>query len=118
GLRRDRELLRQAEVRARRAVFVDDALGQQVGDGLSLTLRLVDTKGVIEAAVFADQDDDVLDRRRGLDAGGGLLVLVVVLAAFDFGEELEEAIEMETLVPIAEAAMVGGVGRGRKSLGR
>ncbi len=31
-----------------------------------LPLRYVDAEGVIKAAIFADQNDDVLDRARGL----------------------------------------------------
>uniref|UniRef100_UPI00384DC0A2 hypothetical protein n=1 Tax=Bradyrhizobium japonicum TaxID=375 RepID=UPI00384DC0A2 len=75
----NRVLLRLGEVRARRSVFVDDALRQQVGDRLSLALRLVDTEGVVEAAVLTDQDDHVLDRRGGLHLVAVILVTMIAV---------------------------------------
>ena len=48
---------------AGRAVRVDDALAEQVVDGLTGT-RLVGAEEVVEGVVLADDDDDVLDRRR------------------------------------------------------
>ncbi len=69
-----RELLRQCEVRARRSVLVDNTLGQQVGDRLPFALRPVHTEGVIETAILADQDDDMVDR-----ACGACIVVIVVI---------------------------------------
>jgi hypothetical protein len=63
----DLELMRQAEIRTRRAVRLDDLLGQQVRHLLVRVLRHIGGEQMIEAAVFADDDDDVLDRRRRLD---------------------------------------------------
>ncbi len=54
-------LLREPEVRAGRAVGAHDAPRQQVGDRLP-GLRLVGCKQVIESAVLAHNDDQVLDR--------------------------------------------------------
>ncbi len=111
-LGRDRELLRLREVRTRRTVLVDDALRQQVRDGLALALGLVDAEGMIETAVFTDQDDDVLDRRSRLD--GLRRILLAVGVVLDLLKDILndiEAIGMLTLVPVATAP-IGGVARG------
>ena len=44
-----------------------------------LALRPVDAERVIEAAVLADQHDDVLDRALGLELGGGILRRLLLL---------------------------------------
>ena len=62
---RRRELRRLGVIRAGRAVFLDDSLGQQVVDMLALA-RLVGREHMIESPVFAHDDDDVLDRAFGL----------------------------------------------------
>ncbi len=45
------------------AVELDDALGEQVEDFFLGPFRHIGGEHVVEAAVFADDDDDVLDRR-------------------------------------------------------
>src|SRR5258708_18869842 len=75
-LRRHRVLLSELVIRTGRAIRVHDALRQQIGDGLIFSLRLVNAEQVVEAAVFAEQDDDVLDR-----APRGGIVSVLVGAA-------------------------------------
>src|SRR6202040_606711 len=47
-------------VRSRRAVSVDNPFGQQVQDSLVLVDRLIGREKVIEGAVLADNDNDVL----------------------------------------------------------
>ena len=68
-------LMRLFEVRAGDRILVlvelDDALGEQVVDALAGPVRHVSGEHVIEAAVFADDDDDVLDRRAGFVAAAG-----------------------------------------------
>lgn len=54
-------LLTLGEILARGAILIDDALGEQIPD-LLIILRLVRTEDVIEAAIFADDVNDVLDR--------------------------------------------------------
>ena len=49
----------------------DDAFGEQVVNGLPGRLRHVGGEHVIEAAVLADDDDDVLDRRPRPGIAGG-----------------------------------------------
>ncbi len=62
-------LERVVEVRARRAVFLDDLLRKQVRDPLSV-LRLVGRENVIERAVFTHNHDHVLDGSGGLELTG------------------------------------------------
>ena len=50
------------EILARGPILIDDALGEQVQDLLFMS-RLVGTEDVIEATIFADNVNDVLDRR-------------------------------------------------------
>ena len=60
---------------ARRAVGLHDAFGEQVVDRLVLVDGLVGGEDVIERAILADDDDDVLDRRfRGRSGFGGLRI--------------------------------------------
>ena len=47
---------------AGRSISLHDALGKQIPDGLAL-LWHIGGEDVIKAAVFADDDDDVFDRR-------------------------------------------------------
>ena len=56
-------LMRLGELRARRAMGIDDAFRQQVQYPLVSTYRHVSGEKMIEAAIFANDDDDVLDRR-------------------------------------------------------
>ncbi len=66
--RRDNlELMCLRKISARRAVGVDNSLRQQVMDLFFLVLRNVGGEEMIEAAIFADDDDDVFDRRCGFD---------------------------------------------------
>ncbi|MHC2554941.1 hypothetical protein ACVJ6Q_006257 [Bradyrhizobium elkanii] len=110
GLARDRGLLRQRKVRSRRSILVDDALRQQVRDGLPLALRLVDTEGVIKAAVLTDQNDDVLDRRRGLHAVIAVTMMAMILMLRTIALFVRLVIVMRTLVPItATARIVSGI---------
>jgi hypothetical protein len=51
------------------AVLIRDAIGQDVRDRFLLPLRHVHTEGVIQSAVLADQDDNVLDRAFSLEPG-------------------------------------------------
>ncbi len=57
-------LRRERVVGTGSSLFRDDSLGKQIGDGLA-GLGLVGSVDVIEAAVFTDDHDDVLDGRRG-----------------------------------------------------
>jgi Oxidoreductase family, C-terminal alpha/beta domain len=63
----DLELMRAIEIFVGRAVGLDDVFGQQVQHPLVVRLRPVGGEQVIKAAIFADDDDDMLDRRCGLD---------------------------------------------------
>jgi hypothetical protein len=54
--------MRAGELRARRAVGVDDAFGQEVAHCLVFVVRLIGREQMIETAILADDDDDVLDR--------------------------------------------------------
>ena len=60
-------LLGLVEIRPRAAIALNDALAQQVPDLLARG-RHVGGKDVIEAAILADDDDEVFDRRAGLAA--------------------------------------------------
>jgi hypothetical protein len=66
GRGHDLELLALSEMRAWRAIGIDDAFGQKVEHPLVPALRLVGCEEVIEAPVLADDDDNVLDWRGGL----------------------------------------------------
>ncbi len=105
-LSRSRKLLRLREVRTGRAVLVDDALRQQVGDGLALPLRAIHAEGVVEAAILTDQNDDVLDRSFGLRflVATAVMPVVVIVA---IGVQLQEMMMgmVRTLVPVAAARL-------------
>ena len=60
------------EVGAGGSVGVDDALGEQVGDGIAAG-GLVGGEDVVEGAVFADDHDDVFDGSGGLGFASGFL---------------------------------------------
>src|SRR5262249_3938650 len=64
GRRRDLELMRAGEVRSWRAIGFDDALGEQIAHPF-IALGDIGCEQMIEAAVLADDDDDVLDWARG-----------------------------------------------------
>ena len=89
-LRLHHELLSKREIRAGRAVLVDDALGENIRYGLVLAFGLVDTERMVGTAVFADQDDDVLDGRLGLYRIGGVIVLCLVVGKSDCRSEQRE----------------------------
>ena len=57
-------LRRRREIRAGRAVLLDNSLRQQVRDSLA-GARLIEAEDVIEGAVLADDDDHVPDGARG-----------------------------------------------------
>jgi hypothetical protein len=60
----------------RRAVGVDDLARQQIPDSLSV-FWLIGGKDIVEAAIFGDDIDDMLDRRfRGLSLLRPFLLLV------------------------------------------
>src|SRR6202040_1300616 len=59
--------MRPVEIFVRRAVGLDDVFGQQVQHPFIARLRRVGSEQVVKAAIFADDNDDMLDRRRGLD---------------------------------------------------
>ena len=63
---------REFEIGAGSAVGVDDALGEQVADGVS-GLGDVGREEVVKGAIFADQHDDVFD---GSFRGGVLLPIL------------------------------------------
>ena len=63
----------RGEVRSRRAVRLDDALGQEIRDGLVVG-RLVAAEQVVEGMILANDHDQVSDRRPG-----GLATAIVVL---------------------------------------
>src|SRR5262249_19225496 len=71
------ELPRLGEIRPGSAVRQDDALRQQVGDRL-VVLWPIGSKDMVESPVLADQDDQVLDWRGGLDAAIGVSIAVIV----------------------------------------
>ena len=56
------------KVGTRRAIRVDDAFGEKIANSFSAMLRHVGGKDVIEAAIFTNDDDDMLNRAGGLDA--------------------------------------------------
>src|SRR5262249_31348553 len=74
------ELLGFIEVRAGRAVRVDDSFREKIPDGLAV-LGLVGSKDVIERAVFTDDHDDMLDGRAC--AVPIVLVIVVIIGHND-----------------------------------
>ncbi len=59
-----RELRRPRVVRTGRAVLLDNSLGQEIVDVLAVA-RHVSREHMVESPVFADNDDDVLDRAVG-----------------------------------------------------
>jgi len=63
-LPRCRVLLRRGEIRPGRTVLANDALRQQIQDGVA-AFRNVGAVNVIKGPVLTDHDDDVLDRRGG-----------------------------------------------------
>src|SRR5262249_16334171 len=77
-LRRHGELAGLVEVRPGCPIDVDDAPGQEIPDRLS-GFRLVHAEDVIEGAVFADDDDQMLDRATRL--AGPLPALGIVVSA-------------------------------------
>src|SRR5262249_27861191 len=70
---RELELLREVLVRAGRAVGVHDVLREQVRDRLAVPRR-VGPVDVVERAVLSDDDDEVLDRRFGVDGINRIVV--------------------------------------------
>ena len=83
--RGDLELMALGEIRPGRAVGLDDALRQQVEHALVPVLRHIGREQMIEAAVLADDDDNVLDRTLGRDLVDGLVGIGGV-AGRDAGE--------------------------------
>src|SRR6185369_2791239 len=59
--------MRLREVRARRAILIDDALGQKVQHFLMPVFWLISGENMIEATIFANDDNDMFNRRSGLD---------------------------------------------------
>src|SRR5260221_9437 len=55
------------KVEARRAIRVDDAFGEKIENSFSAMLGHVGGEDVIEAAIFTNDDDDMLNRDGGLD---------------------------------------------------
>ena len=64
----------QCVVRARRSICIYDPFREQIGNGLPVS-RFVGGVNVVEAAVFADDDDHVLDRRCGLSIVAAIIGL-------------------------------------------
>jgi len=58
--------MRLREVRARRAILIDDALRQKVQHLLMPVFWLISGENMIEATIFANDDNDVFNRRSGL----------------------------------------------------
>src|SRR5216110_535910 len=56
------------KVRARRAIRVNDAFGEKIANSFSRMLWHVGGENVIEAAIFTNDDDDMLNRASGLRA--------------------------------------------------
>jgi hypothetical protein len=54
--------MRPVEILVGRAIGLDDVFGQQAQHPLIARLRHVGGEQVIEAAIFADDNDDMLDR--------------------------------------------------------
>ena len=67
GCRNDLILMSFGEIRARRAIGIYDSFGQEVPHPLLLPFRHICGEEMIEAAILADNDDDVLDGRGCLD---------------------------------------------------
>src|SRR6476646_7561934 len=59
--------MRLREVRARGAILIDDALGQKVQHFLMPVFWFISGENMIEATIFANDDNDVFNRRSGLD---------------------------------------------------
>ncbi len=60
-MRRHGKLRGASEIGSRRAIGIDDALGQEIRDRLPVP-RNVSAEDMVEGAVLADENDDVLDR--------------------------------------------------------
>src|SRR5690349_9510725 len=69
-----------AKVGARRAIRVDDAFGEKIANSFSAILRHVGGEDVIEAAIFTDDDDDMLNRAGGLDAIASPVGIIIGIA--------------------------------------
>ena len=97
------ELLREFEIGAGSAVGLDDALGEQVADGIS-GLGDVGREEMVKGAIFADQYDDVFD---GSFRGGVLLPILslqwhgnrAAKADLDNGEQSQAGAQMMQRLP-------------------
>src|SRR3984893_12901672 len=65
--------MRLGEIRAGRSIGGGDCFGEKVEHFLVFVFWQVSGVKVIETAIFADDDDDVLDWRGGLDLVDGLV---------------------------------------------
>jgi hypothetical protein len=74
----DLELMGLGEIRTWRAIGIDDAFGQKVQHMLSLLFWHISSEKVIEAAILADDDDDMLDRSRSLDRIALVIPIVII----------------------------------------
>src|SRR5262249_37890566 len=72
-LRRGDELPAGSKTRTRASVLLENAFGQQVRDRFAAP-RLVETEHMIEAAVLADDRNDMLDRRAGCARARGAVI--------------------------------------------
>ena len=68
------------EIRTWRAIGIDDAFGQEIQHLLSLVFWHISGEEVIEAAILADDDDNVLDRGGRLDAIDSPVGFVIAVA--------------------------------------
>src|SRR5689334_22158434 len=71
----DLELVRLRKVRNWRAIGVDDPFGQEIQHLFGLAFRHISGEKMIETAILADDNDDVLDGRRSLDRIGGIEIV-------------------------------------------
>src|SRR5262249_5212424 len=71
--RHDPELVSFCEIRARRTVLIDDSLREKVQHPLVLVFWLVRGEKMIEAAIFAHDDNQVLDGCNGGDFVDGII---------------------------------------------
>src|SRR5437899_2442201 len=69
------------KVGPRRAIRVDDTIGEKVANSFSTILGHVGGEDVIEAVIFTNNDDDMLNRAGGLDAIASPVGIIIGIAS-------------------------------------
>jgi hypothetical protein len=72
------ELMGLGEIRTWRAIGMDDAFGQKVQHLLSLLFWHISSEKVVEGAILADDDDDMLDQSPSLDRIALVIPIVII----------------------------------------